>query len=413
MRHQVKLAYCKECVGQGDIRRMLSKDVLPSVRESDNIMCTWRRLIEPHLPSDPDQKKALDSVLSYGDMNLAAFTLSLTSVAADLQKYKSAEALAHDLVLVMKGLLGVDLVSPWEAHAGQKDDSQASQGEKSSPSAAGSGMMRELHEDGSVKETSQLMAESGFQVGMHVKRKGDGECGCIQKILQGRVHLSKPDGTTGRLSVDSFLRGDWNQYTPKAQPELLEDLTVHKPQSFPDFQHAAMMADMILDLRDLLEKHHEHACHGKLHLQLKPRKVLLAAAFIGKNKLTLVPAGVQVKHGPKKPEDALFQIQAPTAGYYFWIQPLTVFPKVEGEAGFVNPAFFVQPLAEEEAVNMDIVYVKGSRCRNVTYPVLRNTKDLQQGDVLYLQKNKAPVQLEPLQADSPPKKRLRSKGALA
>ena len=76
--------------------------------------------------------------------------------------------------------------------------------------------------DRTVKESGVLMAEHGFHVNDHVRRKADGESGRIQKIESGRVHLAKSDGTTGRLSVEGF-QGDWSTYTPKAEPELLTE----------------------------------------------------------------------------------------------------------------------------------------------------------------------------------------------
>ena len=405
----MKLAYCKESVAAADCRRMVSKDMLGPVRDADSIMTMWRKILdEANIP--PGSMNILSNALNVADMSLAAYTLSLAMPPDDLKRYKTKEALAHEVVLVMSGIIGKQLPSPWLLHAAEKEPAaDTSETAKSSSS----GVLRELSMDGTVKESGVLMAEHGFHVNDHVRRKADGESGRIQKIESGRVHLAKSDGTTGRLSVEGFLQGDWSTYTPKAEPELLTDISLHAPHMYLDFQHACLMANMILDMQEIMEKQHGSPFHAKLNAQLKPRKALLAAAFIPRMKLTLVPAAVQIRHGPKKPEDALFTIATGSPDYHFWVQPLVVVPKAEGDAGFINPAFLVQPLTEEENINMEVTYVKGTRAKNVKYPVLRNTADLQKGDILYMLKGKPSVDLEPLVPETPPKKRAKGKQASA
>ena len=115
---EVKLAYCKEAAGPSDCKRMLSKENAAAVKDADAHMCQWRKLIEA-LPDGMTKLKLpqVQTTLSLGDMSMAAFTLSLNLPGEDLKKYKSREALAHDVVLILQVVLGCTLASPWEAHA--------------------------------------------------------------------------------------------------------------------------------------------------------------------------------------------------------------------------------------------------------------------------------------------------------
>ena len=81
------------------------------------------------------------------------------------------------------------------------------------------------------------------------------------------------------------------------------------------------------------------------------------------------------------------------------------------DAGFLNPCFFVQPLTDESACNMQVFYVNSPRSKRVRLPLLKNTCDLHEGQALYIWKGEKEKLVDPMEADTPPKKRVRSKHA--
>ena len=72
-------------------------------------------------------------------------------------------------------------------------------------------------------------------------------------------------------------------FTPKEEPQFIDDLSVHAPQHFAEFQHQALAANITLDMQELLHKH--EACSQGLKLQMKPRRALIAKSQIHKAKL--------------------------------------------------------------------------------------------------------------------------------
>ncbi|CAE7208889.1 unnamed protein product [Symbiodinium sp. CCMP2592] len=380
----VKLAYCKEAVGSAECKKMLHKDSTASVKEADTIMSTWRKLVTA-LPDGAEllMKPEVQTCLSYGDMSLAAFTLNVMLPGEDLKKYKTSQSLAHDLVLILEGILKTDLNGPWAAHK------VADSGEASGSKQVGAPMaiMRELSSDGSA----------------------DQETGQVTAIELGRVKLKQPSGSVVRVSIDSFLAGHWQVYTPKPEPQTVDDLSVYSPLNFPEYERQMLLACLYMDMHELMQKHDTNPMLQKLRVTLKPRKSVQATAFIPKNKLIMVPMGLTIKHGQKKPEDAIFDIITPMSDYFFWIVSFIQIPKAEGDAGFINPAFLVQPLPVSDTWNCEVSHVKSNRDKKVQLPILKNTLDLQQDDVLYMPKAEKTVHVEALQVDTPPRKRICSK----
>ena len=76
----------------------------------------------------------------------------------------------------------------------------------------------------------------------------------------------------------------------------------------------------------------------------------------GKGKLTLVPAGLQLKRSDKQPEDVLFPFVVP--GLRVWVPAVSVFPKQDTGPGFLDLCFYVQPLNTESDCDMQLLYVK-------------------------------------------------------
>ena len=389
---------------------MISKETLPKVKESDSIMAKWRELVH-----SASMTAGLNAGLNFADMQMAAFTLGITIPGEDLKRYKTAAALAHDIVRIWQGISGVSLDSPWKAHAQAPDEEKSS----SSSAAPKVVLMRELNEDGTVKDCESMLREMGYLIGSHVRRAADGEAGQIIAIQGRTVRLQQANGVS-KVSVDAFLSNEWSTFVPKAEVQTITDVMMYAPTSFPEFQRQTLLAKCWLDLCDLQKKHEGSEVLSNLSIQLKPRKGVQVTGFIPRGKLVLIPVGLQLKHGLQEPEDNRFPIIVPVDGLHVWVPPVTVLPKAESEQGFLNPAFLVQTLPSAADCNMSLAHIKSERTKGVKLPMLKNTHDLKEGDFLYMFRGKKDVEVEALvfspekpQKDSEheaPAKRRRTKG---
>ena len=213
---------------------MISKETLPKVKESDSIMAKWRELVHGASASMP---ASLIAGLNFADMQMAAFTLGITIPGEDLKRYKTAAALAHDIVLILQGISGVSLDSPWKAHAQAPDEEKSS----SSSAAPKVVLMRELNEDGTVKDCESMLREMGYLIGSHVRRAADGEAGQIIAIQGRTVRLQQANGVS-KVSVDAFLSNEWSTFVPKAEVQTITDVMMYAPTSFPEFQRQTLLA---------------------------------------------------------------------------------------------------------------------------------------------------------------------------
>ncbi|CAE7378869.1 unnamed protein product [Symbiodinium sp. CCMP2592] len=400
---RVKLAYAKEIAQAADVKRLLHKDLLSEVRTADGFMHQWRSLVEK-LPEGTDllRMPELSTALSLADIHLIGFVLKMP---LEVKQYTSKEALAHDVVVIMRGICHRHIESPWEQHAMTV---QSESGSSPSPKVT---TMRELNPDGTVKDGLTLLQDAGFTIGSFCRRKSDGQSGQIAGGQAGKVQLKQIDGTLGKVVMDVFLSGDWVTYTPKPEPVLLKDILQYAPSKHPDLEKQRMQAMITLDMLELQAKHEANTMLSRLEMHLKPQKKVLAVSKIPKNKLIVVPCSLQVKSGTKLPDDCI-EIMQPLAGVHFWSQPMLMLPKAEGDPGFANPAFMVQTTHDEEVGNMELSYIKSHRDSKVHLPVLKNPREIAEGESLFIYKPKVEKQVVPLDADSPnrPGKRLRTKG---
>ena len=188
-----------------------------------------RGLISSHINVD-DQN--LVNVFAVVDSNLVAHVMGL-SVHAEEKKYKALEGIVHDAVSILSGIIGVQIDSPWQGHA------------ESVPTTASASFAKpvdrlvELNSDGSMKTPRAILEGMQMKVGSCVRRRKDKmECE-ILAIDTGVKLKSLTDGRALRAPIDSFVRGEWQIFTPKAEVHEIEDLQPFGPQSVhPDFDVA-------------------------------------------------------------------------------------------------------------------------------------------------------------------------------
>ena len=85
-----------------------------------------------------------------------------------------------------------------------------------------------------------------------------------------------------------------------------------------------------------------------------------------------------------------------------------IFPKEDGESGFVIPFWFVETTSKVEEATMQVTMVKVGNPK-LQIPILTNVGQLNKGDRLAIYKKKVTKEAEPLEV-SPAKKRRREKG---
>ena len=283
----MKLAYVKGKLNPGDVKRALqSKEHHQQVLDADGIMNQWRQLLTQHQIDKHEPQIAI--ALSCADMALRAMALGIK--LPEERSYSGMQGLAHDLVVAVQAMGHNQVQSPW------KDQAEAlAVASSSSATAAGPGasiMLREVALDGSIKNQAALLHDAGFDIGCHLKRKADGQEGCLEGVDKGLVKIRLPDDPRlAKISVDSFLV-EWQKHNPTAQPVMLTDLGQHDPIN-DHWKKVVAQAKIVIAMHEVAKKHKAAAKH--VVLQLRPNRELHASMKMQKHKLVLAPVTAAFK----------------------------------------------------------------------------------------------------------------------
>ena len=262
--------------------------------------------------------------------------------------------------------------------------------------------MRELNDDGTMKDVSGLLQEQGFRVGDHVARKAGNMRGQIEEILvdEVKVRLEDPPGVIGKFPLVAFLQHQWSQYKPKVHVGDVV-LTV-VPSACPQFSSCAAASAIHHAVSQLTFQHESLLQY--LKIQLKPKAVVVTKSF-EKGKLILVPTCLKVSHSVDRPVRQVIDIRVPGSSAFFWLTPMSGLPKTD-EAGHIVPFWHVQGVDEHH--NMELGWLKvGDTPFKV--PVLKNSKQVKPGDVLVRKSIGADTPTEAnADADPPPQKKRKS-----
>ncbi|CAJ1382303.1 unnamed protein product [Effrenium voratum] len=297
----VKLAYIRDTLTAQEARKAFTKAVW-GLREQCDLQKDHR----------------IVAAMGYADVALAAMVLNL-KVHGE-RKYETMQGMAHGFVTMLRTIAGNAAIrSPWEEfEEACPASSSASQPLKDKQ------IMRELNTDGSVKpheEHEDRLLEAGFEMGQSVRRKPDMLEGKLVGLKDGKVRVELiENGLVAKILIDDFLSGAWHKFTPRAQPQLIENPAKYHPSHFPAVcRHGADHWD-------------------KLNIQVKPSKLVLCKSAIPKHKLMLAPASLNLRHKFTPPEGPPpFMVETAFPGEcYFWIAPTVVQPKAEDDGGFRN-----------------------------------------------------------------------------
>ena len=425
------MAYVKDRLQVSDIKKALGKDLHDDVMKAEFIMNKWRNLV---MDAGLDKNEhGLSFVLSMGDIALAAHTLSIR--LAGEKQYQSPEGLAHDLCACLQGM-GHEIESPW-SHAEETIDTASKSTEKAFDPAL---LLREVTEDGKIKNPAAVLSSAGFEIGCHLKRKADGQEGKLESIdPNGACKIRVPGETRlAKLQVFAILNGEWSKFAPSAEPIALDNLAPHSALKHETWKKHLAQPKAFIAL-DVLAKKLDPPVYKMLELQLRPNKAVLVKGKIQKRKLVLVPMTTSLK--PKKHDHCLYipfclsmfeawftrtrcmclkcvydpHLRKPDSlsldsiscdGEDFILQSNLVIPQ-DAKIGCISMYFLVQTTHDAEEANMEVNTVKEGDAK---VPLLRNSKVLNIGDKLMRFVPKKTVTPEELQY-SPAAKRRRTKGA--
>ncbi|CAK9102533.1 unnamed protein product [Durusdinium trenchii] len=389
----IKLAWVKDIGTVSDIKRCLrSKEFAKRLEIANHIVSETKGIVDHlGLPWAVDGKVA--AALGFTHIAMAAFLLN-AKIPGEAS-HDSLEGIAHDFAQIIKGITQNEFAPPWEAYAQKRDTD-------SSRPPAGGDRLRELDRGGTVKNPQDCMADAGFPVGSFVKRKATQERGQISGVTQDLVRVKQPDGNTFKVSIKAFLSGEWARFTPKAEPTVVDDLSLFKPSDFSDWKVLNEKARIVLELEHLHMKHEADACDSS-RVVVKPNR----ACFVTKplKKLTLVPTTMNIKYDTEPSPDR-YVIQSEDMA--FTLNPTVIFPKEDDESGFVTAFWFVETTSKVEEATMQVTMVKVGNPK-IQIPILTNVGQLNKGDRLAIYKKKVTKEAEPLEV-SPAKKRRREKG---
>ncbi|CAJ1396261.1 unnamed protein product [Effrenium voratum] len=427
-------AYVRQNITETTARAMSAKTNRPSLAAAEDIMCEMSRMALG-LSEEVRSRHALVTATSLTEMAMCSFVLGLRHAQGEKQ-WKSLQAIAHDWVQVVRIVTGKDLASPWKEFA-QGDDAASSGNNPTKPILSHVCMehplhncyvdgqnvynpahvpctamhmhafrMRELNADGSLKEPAVLLQEMGFEAGAHVRRRATKEEGVLDDIKGGMVRVDMGGGILAKVAIEEFLQGGWVIFSPKAGPVYLHDPTIAPPSSNDEYKAQHLLATIVCQVHDMGSEL-ELQNWDLLQIQTKPNKTVSAKDKISRGKLVLVPCSCKVVCLPKakSKKGPGFEVLTSSPTHTFWITPMVQLPSEDGKGQqpFVHPVWFLQASSDEQDVNMQLHYVSCKSDKTIRIPILKNTKDLQAGDMLLYLKSKEEKAV-PLLATSPQKR---------
>ena len=224
----VKLAYSSKKMGKAECKKMFSHDIKRDVVTADALMNELRSLARHH--ADPSTPQVF---IAQGltDQMLASFAIKLR--LPDEKLYESFDEICHDFVLVLRHMTGQPVPSRWEA--GLKEEEKAKVKESDSQAS-----LRELKEDGTFKDPAKVLAEMGFPVGSHIRRKSDKTEAVITEVVEDNVKVSI-DGGFFKVSIkESTVFDFFSGRISSLELHLSHAVSGHKGSAFNSCNHMSM-----------------------------------------------------------------------------------------------------------------------------------------------------------------------------
>ena len=388
-RHAVmKLAYLRQCVSSGDAKKMFAKENFDKVKHADALMTAVRALARDYAGKDLLNNPQIMQALGLHDMVMCALVLGIR--LKDEKKYKKVEGISHDFVILLRNITQKPTIpNPWDGHAEHHDQPGTAKSEDATSSTQ---PMLELSEAGQVRDPAALLEARGFVDGCHVRRKQDKTVGVFVGVKDGKAYIQLECGSHAKVDLSDLLEGEWAIYTPKADAEIITDMSPHSPHVHNDFMAALLIAEMLLELGEL-EKIHGPAANKFLSLQVKPSKILLAKIAIPKGKLCLVPCTSKIASRHAAGSHEVIGHGWSLDSRKFFLSNSCALPKDADEdmsqsKALLVPFFFVQSTDVIEHANMELQHVK-AKGKSFSFPVYKNIGKIEAGEQLLYYKSKS------------------------
>ncbi|CAK9070154.1 unnamed protein product [Durusdinium trenchii] len=218
--------------------------------------------------------------------------------------------------------------------------------------------------------------------GQVVARKKDKLQAKLVKFEGGNVVIEY-DGEQYMATISAFLENQWKLIDEPKTREALDHVAFASCNSY-DMIVAGTKGKIVEKLMEL-EKQHK-ASLNKVQVYLKPPKTVEATSEVAVGKLVLVPATPAIQalqvDSRSKPK-GLSLGKCGTNSHSFYLTQVVQVPK-DGK-GIVVPFWFVKGTSDPDKANVEIVNIvdPGDENKGLKHiPLMKNTRALQQGDVL-------------------------------
>ena len=342
-----------------DVRKLGSKQSQKLLEEANQMMVDMDKLVESKIPAG--QRATIAPLLGLFESQLVF--LALEKKAKELSLMESMGHAALALCKEVHEAIGVTLSKKWD-HL----DSTTASGQPSTTKRLTK--VREYDDTGKLKDPFVLLHESGFVPGTWITRKQNKLVAKLLRLENDQVVI-ECEGDEYSAQVSSFLENKW-KVTDEPKAKEVADHLKHSGHQSEEMATQVTRGKIIEKLMDLDKQH--KASLSKVKVFKKPRSVE-AAAHVPQGKLVLVPAtnSVQSSQNPKKG----LQMGMCDAAMHWTLNP-------PSGKGIVVPFWYVKTTADNEKANMEVVgeIESGRANRGFKVPLMKNHKDLEEGDIL-------------------------------
>ena len=356
-------------VTASDCRRLFQRQFQDNIGKANELMARVDALVEKKV--EKHQRVLPHQYLFECQLVL----LALQKKHRDIELRDSMEHAALAFCEAVQEAVGVTLSNEWD---GLKTTPKSS----ALTTTAVAAKLREFDASGQLKDPSILLREAGFLPGKWVARKKDKLQAKLVKFEGGNV-IIECEGEQYMATISAFIENQWKLIDEPKPREALDHVTFASFNS-PDMIVAATKGKIIEKLMELERQH--KASLNKVNVYLKPSKTVEATCAVATGKLILVPAtptiqALQVDSRSKL--KGLSLGKCGTDSHSFSLNQFVQVPK-DGK-GIVVPFWFVKGTSDPEKVNVEVVNIVDAGDENKSLkhiPLMKNTKALEQGDVL-------------------------------
>ena len=349
----------EKLISASDARKLAAKGSHDGISQANSLMKEIQSMVASLVPKT--QLASIAPLIGLFESQLVY--LALDKKHRDITVMPSMEEACLALCKEVEEAIGIRLSTQWDGF-----DSSSHQTGKAT--AKRLSKPREYDSTGKLKDPFVLLHESGFVPGAWIARKQDKLVAKLLKLENDQVVI-ECDGDQYGAAMSSFLENKWKVVDEPAPKEVADHLN-HAGHKSEEMATQVCRGKIIEKLMDLDKQH--KASLSKVKVFTKP-KIVEAAAQVPQGKLVLVPATnvVQASQNPKK-------------GVQMGMCDATLLWTLAPPSGkdIVVPLWYVKTTADSDKANMEVVGTmeSGSANRGLKVPLMKNHKDIEEGDIL-------------------------------